>query len=89
MDHQDAARFSFLLATPIILAAGVYKVPDLLGHNGDGVRAQVLAGSIAAGVAAYLAVRFLDRYFRTRRLTPFAIYCAVVGAAMAVKLLLF
>ncbi len=89
LDHQDAARFSFLLATPIILAAGVYKVPDLLGHNGDGVRAQVLAGSIAAGVAAYLAVRFLDRYFRTRRLTPFAIYCAVVGAAMAVKLLLF
>ena len=89
LDHQDAARFSFLLATPIILAAGVYKVPDLLGPNGDGVRTQVLVGSIAAGAAAYLAVRFLDRYFRTRRLTPFAIYCAVAGAAMAVKLLLF
>jgi undecaprenyl-diphosphatase len=89
LDHQDAARFSFLLATPIILAAGVYKVPDLLGPNGEGVRAQIAVGSIAAGVAAYVAVRFLDRYFRTRKLTPFAIYCTVFGAGMAVKLLLF
>ena len=89
LDHQDAARFSFLLATPLILAAGVYKVPDLLGPNGDGVRAQIAVGSVVAGVAAYFAVRFLDRFFRTRRLTGFAIYCAVVGAGMAVKLLLF
>ena len=57
LDHQDAARFSFLLATPIILAAGVYKVPDLLGPNGDGVRTQVLVGSIAAGAAAFGAGR--------------------------------
>ena len=89
LDHQDAARFSFLLATPIILAAGVYKVPDLLGPNGNGVRSQIAVGSICAGIAAYFAVRFLDRYFRDRKLTPFAIYCAVFGAAMAVKLLLF
>jgi undecaprenyl-diphosphatase len=88
LDHQDAARFSFLLATPIILAAGVYKVPDLLGPNGEGVRAQVVVGSVAAGVAAYFAVRFLDRFFRTRKLTPFAIYCLIFGAAMALKLLL-
>jgi undecaprenyl-diphosphatase len=79
LDHADAARFSFLLATPVILAAGVYKLPDLLGRNGDGVRLQVLAGSIAAGVAAYLSVRFLTRYFTSRTLTPFAIYCLVVG----------
>jgi len=88
LHHQDAARFSFLLATPLILAAGVYKVPDLLGPNGDGVRAQIAVGSVVAGVAAYFAVRFLDRFFRTRRLTPFAVYCAVFGAGMAVKLLL-
>jgi undecaprenyl-diphosphatase len=79
LDHEDAARFSFLLATPIILAAGVYKLPDLLGPNGDGVRGQVLAGSMAAAIAAYLSVRFLSRYFTTRTLTPFAIYSLVVG----------
>jgi len=84
LDHEDAMRFSFMLATPIILAAGVYKLPDLLGHNGDHVRGQVLVGSIAAGVAAYISVRFLDRYFRTRTLTPFAVYCVVVGIAMIV-----
>jgi len=89
LSYQDAARFSFLLATPIILAAGVYKVPDLLGPNGEGVRSQVLVGSLAAGVAAYFSVRFLDRYFRDRKLTPFGIYCAAFGAAMAAKLLLF
>ncbi|HKE99782.1 MAG TPA: undecaprenyl-diphosphate phosphatase [Actinomycetes bacterium] len=81
LDHEDAARFSFLLATPIILAAGVYKLPDLLGPNGDGVRGQVLLGSLAAGVAAYLSVRFLTRWFTTRTLTPFAVYCLVVGIA--------
>jgi undecaprenyl-diphosphatase len=84
LDHEDAMRFSFMLATPIILAAGVYKLPDLLGHNGDQVRGQVLVGSIAAGIAAYLSVRFLERYFRTRTLTPFAVYCVVVGIAMVV-----
>ena len=79
LDHEDAARFSFLLATPVILAAGVYKLPDLLGPNGDGVRLQVVVGSVAAGVAAYVSVRFLARYFTSRTLTPFAIYCLVVG----------
>ena len=85
LDHEDSARFSFLLATPIILAAGVYKLPDLLGPNGDGVRLQILAGSVAAGLAAYLSVRFLTRYFTTRTLAPFAIYCLVVGAIAVVR----
>jgi undecaprenyl-diphosphatase len=85
LDHEDSARFSFLLATPIILAAGVYKLPDLLGPNGDGVRPQILAGSVAAGVAAYLSVRFLARYFTSRTLTPFAIYCLVVGLLAVVR----
>ncbi len=85
LDHEDAARFSFLLATPIILAAGVYKLPDLLGPNGDGVRGQVLAGSIAAGVAAYLSVRFLSRYFTHRTLLPFAVYSLLAGALALVR----
>jgi undecaprenyl-diphosphatase len=81
LSHEDAARFSFLLATPIILAAGVYKIPELFGPLGSGIGGQVLAGSVASFVCAYLAVRFLTRYFETRTLTPFAIYCALAGAA--------
>ncbi|MFR9775597.1 undecaprenyl-diphosphate phosphatase [Micromonospora sp. MS34] len=77
--HEDAARFSFLLATPVILAAGVLKLPDLFGDLGAGIRGQVLAGSIAAGLSAYAAVKFLTRYFETRTLTPFAVYCLLAG----------
>jgi undecaprenyl-diphosphatase len=88
LSHEDAARFSFLLATPIILAAGVYKIPDLFGPAGTGIHGQVLAGSVASFVCAYLAVRYLTRYFQTRTLTPFAIYCAAAGAASLVWLTL-
>jgi undecaprenyl-diphosphatase len=84
LDHEDAAHLSFMLATPVILAAGVYKLPDLLGHNGDHVRGQVLVGSLAAGIAAYISVRFLTRWFETRTLTPFAIYSLVFGAFMVI-----
>ncbi len=84
LNHEDAARFSFLLATPIILAAGVLRIPDLFGPLGNGIRGQVLVGSIAAGVAAYLSVRFLIRWFQTRTLWPFSIYCLVVGASCTV-----
>ena len=82
LDHEDAARLSFMLATPIIFAAGIYKLPDLIGHNGDHIRGQVLVGSIAAGLASYAAIRFLTKYFETRTLTPFAVYCIVAGIAM-------
>ena len=85
LDHEDAARFSFLLATPIIFAAGVYKIPDLAGHLGDGIRGQALVGSIFAGLAAYASIRFLMRFFETRTLTPFAIYCLVAGAVSIVR----
>ncbi len=84
LSHEDAARFSFLLATPIILAAGVYKLPDLLGSNGNGVRGQVLVGSAFAALSAYLAVRFLMRYYKTQSLTPFAIYCLVMGISTTI-----
>jgi undecaprenyl-diphosphatase len=80
LDHEDAAKFAFLLATPIIFLAGVYKLPDLAGHNGDGIRGQVLAGSVVAGLASYVSVRFLTQYFKSKTLTPFGIYCLVVGA---------
>ena len=85
LDHEDAARFSFLLATPVILAAGLYKIPDLLGPNGDGVRGQAIVGAIVAGLASYVAVRFLVRFFETRTLTPFAIYCVVFGILSLIR----
>jgi undecaprenyl-diphosphatase len=85
LDHEDAARFSFLLATPVIFAAGVYKIPDLIGPNGNGIRGQVIVGSIVAGVCAYLAVRFLTRFFESRNLIPFAIYCLIFGAASIIR----
>lgn len=88
LSHRDAARFSFLLATPVILAAGVLKVPDLFGPLGSGIGGQILAGSLASFVCAYLAVRFLEKYFRTRTLTPFAIYCLIAGATSFVVLAL-
>jgi len=80
LPHADAARFSFLLATPVILAAGVLKLGDLAGPLGDGIRPQILVGSLLSGVGAYLSVRFLTRYFETRSLRPFGIYCIVAGA---------
>jgi undecaprenyl-diphosphatase len=80
LDHEDAARFSFLLATPVILAAGVLKLPDLAGPLGAGIHGQVLVGSIVSGLGAYASVRWLTRWFTTRTLTPFAVYCLVAGA---------
>jgi len=79
LSNEDAARFAFLLATPIIGAAGVLKLPELFGSAGDGVRGQALVGAIAAAFTTYLAVRFLLRYFQSNRLTPFGIYCLVAG----------
>jgi undecaprenyl-diphosphatase len=79
LSREDAARFAFLLATPVILAAGALKIPDLLGPLGNGIRGQILLGSAASGVGAYLSVRFLLRYLRTRTLTPFGVYCLIAG----------
>jgi undecaprenyl-diphosphatase len=88
LSNEDSARFAFLLATPIIGAAGVLKLPELFGEAGDGVRGPALAGSIAAAVTAYFSVRFLVRYFETNRLTPFAVYCVIAGAAASLYLAL-
>ena len=86
LSHKDAARFAFLLATPIIGAAAALKLPELFGHQGDGVRGQALVGALCAAVTAYLAVRFLMRFFETNRLTPFAVYCALAGLAAFIYL---
>jgi len=81
LTHEDAARYAFLLATPIIGAAALLKLPDLIGHNGDGVRGQALVGAVCAGAAAWVSIRFLMRYFQTNTLTPFAVYCLFAGLA--------
>jgi undecaprenyl-diphosphatase len=88
LSNEDAARFAFLLATPIIGAAAVLKLPDLAGSQGDGVRGPALVGALCAAASAYLSVRFLVRFFETNRLTPFAVYCTVAGAVFAVVIAL-
>ncbi|MGW4483388.1 undecaprenyl-diphosphate phosphatase [Amycolatopsis sp. NPDC004368] len=79
LGHQDSARFAWLLATPVILAAGVLKLPSLFTPENSASLGPALAGSLVAGVASYISVRFLTKYFETRTLTPFAVYCVVAG----------
>ena len=83
LSHEDAASFAFLLATPVILAAGVLKLPSLAGSAGEHIHGQVAVGSVICGITAYLSVRFLVRYFETRKLTPFAVYCLIAGLISA------
>ncbi|MGH9029472.1 MAG: undecaprenyl-diphosphate phosphatase [Acidimicrobiales bacterium] len=89
LNRENALRFSFLLSTPVIFAAGALKVPDLLGPLGNGIRAQVVAGSLAAVATSLFAVIFLSRYFKTRTLYPFAVYSVLFGAASAIRFGIF
>jgi len=83
LNHEDAARFSFLLATPVILGAGILKLPEFLSQQAaTGMQGPILAGSVAAGISAYISVKFLDKYFQTRTLRPFGIYCILFGFSM-------
>jgi len=84
LSNEDAARFAFLLATPIIGAAAALKLPELFGPSGNGVRGPALVGALCAAVTAYLSVRFLMRFFATNRLTPFAVYCFLAGLALTI-----
>jgi undecaprenyl-diphosphatase len=84
LDNEIAARFAFLLATPIILAAGIFKVSDLTGPLGDGIRGQAVVACLCAAITAVIAVHWLVRYFRTRTLTPFGLYCLAFGLAMTI-----
>ncbi|MEY9934717.1 undecaprenyl-diphosphatase [Catenulispora sp. GP43] len=81
---EDAARFAFLLATPVILAAGVYKTPELAKPANHGILGPAIAGSVLAGIAAYISVRFLTKYFENRDLKPFGIYCVIAGVVSLV-----
>ena len=82
LNNEDAAKFAFLLATPVILAAGFLKLPDLFGPNGHGVLGQTLVGSAVAFVASLFAVRFLVGYFKSKNLVPFGVYCLIFGIFM-------
>ncbi|MCL2417804.1 MAG: undecaprenyl-diphosphate phosphatase [Conexibacteraceae bacterium] len=83
LDNADAGRFAFLLATPPILAAGLYKIGDLTGPlGGGGVRGAALIAAIAAAITAFFSVRFLTRYFKAGNLRPFAYYCLAFGTVM-------
>ena len=86
LSNEDAARFSFLLATPIIGAAAALKLPDLFGSSGDGVRGPAFVAALCSALTAYFSVRFLMRFFETNRLTPFAVYCVLAGIGASVYL---
>lgn len=88
LDYQDSARFSFLLATPIIFGAGLYKLPDLLGPNAKGYQGPIILGAVVAGFAAYFSVKFLDKYFSKSTLRPFGIYCLSISGLLLIAGLL-
>jgi undecaprenyl-diphosphatase len=85
LDNADAARYAFLLATPPILAAGLYKLSDLTGPLGDhGVRGAAVIAAVFAAATAVVTVHFLTRYFKSRNLKPFGLYCVLFGLVMVV-----
>jgi undecaprenyl-diphosphatase len=88
LSNENAARFSFLLATPIIGAAAVLKLPELFGPAMAEERGAFIVGALCAAVAAWFATKFLLRFFQTRTLMPFAIYCMVGGAVYFVAMLI-
>ena len=79
LSNEDAARYGFLLATPVIFAAAALKLPELLGTEGNGVRGPALVAGLCAALTTFFAVKFLLRYFQTNRLTPFGAYCIGLG----------
>ena len=85
LNHEEAAKFSFLLATPVILGAGLYKLPSLIGHGGDGVRMQTFIGALFAMGASYISVKFLTKWFAAKTLVPFGIYSLVIGLLCVIR----
>lgn len=88
LSHEDAARFSFLLATPIIAAASLLKLPELAATNESKFLGQIIVGACVAGISAYFSVRFLTKYFQTKKLIPFGIYCIIVGGIVSLLFVL-
>lgn len=83
LTHEDAARFAFLLATPIIAAASILKLPQLFTSSAVGMIGPTICGALSAGIFSYLSIRYLTRYFQTKNLIPFAIYCILVGGGVS------
>ena len=83
LNNEDAARFSFLLATPIIGAAAIFKLPELFTTNAASMRGSTLVGALCSAAAAYLSVRFLVKYFQTNSLKPFGYYCLLAGVILS------
>jgi undecaprenyl-diphosphatase len=86
LNHEDAARYSFLLGTPLIGGAALIELPELIGQTAY-VWLLVIVGMVLAGVAAYLSTRFLMKYFETGRLDPFAYYCWAMGLVSLIILI--
>jgi undecaprenyl-diphosphatase len=85
LSREDAARFSFLLALPIILGAGAKALLDLRKNPEPSIGgAELAVGFAASAVVGYAAVRFLLRYLKTRTLRPFAVYLGLLGVALLV-----
>ena len=84
LSHESAARYSFLLATPVILAASVLEVPKLFAPDASGVLAQAMVGGVLAAMTAYASVAFLTRWFASHDLRPFGWYCLVIGTVALV-----
>jgi undecaprenyl-diphosphatase len=85
LTHEDAAQYTFLLATPIIAAAALLEIPQLAGNSASTLLIAIVGG-IVAGVAAFLSTKFLMKYFEKGRLDPFGYYCIVAGVASAAYL---
>ncbi|MGA6209571.1 undecaprenyl-diphosphate phosphatase [Nocardia testacea] len=85
LEHAHAAKFAFLLATPAILGAGLVELPELLGPEAEGIHGPILVGALVSGASSWFAVRFLERYFQTRTLLPFAVYSLIAGIASVIR----
>jgi undecaprenyl-diphosphatase len=86
LSYEQATRFSFMLATPVIGLAAILKVPSLFKHEARGMLLTTAASALVAGIFAYLSTKFLMRYFRHHRLGPFGWYCILFGIFALVML---
>ena len=85
LNHSVASDFAFLLSLPVIVGASIIKLPELFTTNANELFGQVLVGSVISFIATYISVTFLVRWFKTKTLYPFAIYCLVFGISSFVR----
>ena len=85
LNHSVASDFAFLLSLPVILGASIVKLPELFTTDANQLMRQIIAGSIVSFICTYISVTFLVRWFKTRTLYPFAIYCLIVGILSFVR----